>query len=99
MDNAQFPNPYQLTRPAWRKDSRAFTFEYNQRGHQVYRVLVVEAASGHVRPVIEEIGSHSPLYPALVAPNSSLPIQASSGSGIELCGREAGRSTGGTART
>ena len=27
----------------WRKDSRAFTFEYNQRGHQVYRVIEVDA--------------------------------------------------------
>ena len=27
----------------WRKDSRAVTFEYNQRGHQVYRVIEVDA--------------------------------------------------------
>jgi hypothetical protein len=35
IDNTLFPNPYQLSRIEWRKDSRAFTFEYNQRGHQV----------------------------------------------------------------
>ena len=29
-------------RAVWRKDSRALTFEYNQRGHQVYRVIEVE---------------------------------------------------------
>ena len=32
----------------------AFTFEYNQRGHQVYRVIEVDAASGKTRTVIEE---------------------------------------------
>ena len=41
-----FPNPYDLTPPVWWKDSRAFTFEYNQRGHQVYRVIEVDAQTG-----------------------------------------------------
>src|ERR1039458_1258344 len=43
IDQALFPNPYDITPPIWCKDSRAFTFEYNQRGHQVYRVLEVDA--------------------------------------------------------
>ena len=38
-----FPNPYNLTPPVWWKDGRGFTFEYNQRGHQVYRVIEVDA--------------------------------------------------------
>jgi dipeptidyl aminopeptidase/acylaminoacyl peptidase len=38
----------------WRADSRAFTFEYNQRGHQVYRVIEVDAATGAARAVISE---------------------------------------------
>ncbi|HKX26732.1 MAG TPA: DPP IV N-terminal domain-containing protein [Blastocatellia bacterium] len=54
IDNRLFPNPYQLSRPEWRKDSRAFTFEYNQRGHQVYRVIEVEATTGQPRAVISE---------------------------------------------
>jgi dipeptidyl aminopeptidase/acylaminoacyl peptidase len=54
VDNSLFPNPFQLSRLVWRKDSRAFTFEYNQRGHQLYRVLEVDAASGSVRPIITE---------------------------------------------
>ncbi len=54
IDNALFPNPYQLSRIEWRKDSRAFTFEYNQRGHQVYRVIEVDAATGKPRAVISE---------------------------------------------
>jgi len=49
-----FPNPYNLSRLEWRKDGRAFTFEYNQRGHQVYRVIEVDAATGKPRAVISE---------------------------------------------
>ncbi len=41
-----------------------------------------------LRPVIEEIGSHSPLYPALVAPNSNLPIEVKGGEGMEFLARE-----------
>jgi dipeptidyl aminopeptidase/acylaminoacyl peptidase len=54
LDDSLFPNPYSLSRFEWRKDSRAVTFEYNQRGHQVYRVLEADAASGRVRSVISE---------------------------------------------
>ncbi len=42
-----------------------------------------------LRPVVEEIGTKSPLYPALVAPNSKMPVQAK-GDGIEFCVREVG---------
>ncbi|MGH9835746.1 MAG: DPP IV N-terminal domain-containing protein, partial [Blastocatellia bacterium] len=54
IDNSLFPNPFSLSPPVWRKDNRAFTFEYNQRGHQVYRVIEVEAASGKARALISE---------------------------------------------
>ncbi|HZX11481.1 MAG TPA: DPP IV N-terminal domain-containing protein, partial [Acidobacteriota bacterium] len=54
IDNSLFPNPYDLSNPVWRKDSRAFTFEYNQRGHQVYRVIEVDGATGKTRAVINE---------------------------------------------
>ena len=54
ISNTLFPNPYELSRPEWRADSSAFTFEYNQRGHQVYRVIEVDAASGAARAVISE---------------------------------------------
>ncbi len=46
-----------MTPFAWWKDSRGFTFEYNQRGHQVYRVIEVDAASGKARTLIEETSS------------------------------------------
>ena len=54
IDSRLFPNPYDLSEPVWRKDGRAFTFEYNQRGHQVYRVIEVDAASGNARALIDE---------------------------------------------
>ncbi|MGZ5424399.1 MAG: prolyl oligopeptidase family serine peptidase, partial [Candidatus Aminicenantales bacterium] len=54
VDSALFPNPYELADLAWRKDSRAFTFEYNQRGHQVYRIVEVDGTTGSARPVVDE---------------------------------------------
>ncbi|HEX7122919.1 MAG TPA: DPP IV N-terminal domain-containing protein [Gemmatimonadaceae bacterium] len=54
VDNSLFPNPYDLTRLVWRRHSRAFTFEYNERGHQRYRVIEVDAATGRPRVLIDE---------------------------------------------
>ena len=47
MDNSLYPNPYNLSPIQWWKDSRGFTFEYNQRGHQLYRVIEVDGATRH----------------------------------------------------
>jgi dipeptidyl aminopeptidase/acylaminoacyl peptidase len=49
-----FANPYANTRLEWREDSRAVTFEFNQRGHQLYRVIEIDATSGRTRTIIEE---------------------------------------------
>jgi dipeptidyl aminopeptidase/acylaminoacyl peptidase len=57
VDSTLFPNPYSMSRLEWRKDSRAFTFEYNQRGHQVYRVIEVDAATGKPRAMVNEESS------------------------------------------
>ncbi len=54
IDNALFPNPYEMSPLVWWKDSRGFTFEYNQRGHQLYKVIEVDAANGKARTLIEE---------------------------------------------
>jgi dienelactone hydrolase len=54
IDNALFANPYDVSELVWRKDSSAVTFEYNQRGHQVYRVIEINAATGSTRAVISE---------------------------------------------
>jgi dipeptidyl aminopeptidase/acylaminoacyl peptidase len=54
VPNDLFPNPFNLSDLVWRKDSRAVTFEYNQRGHQLYRVIEVDATNGKARAVITE---------------------------------------------
>ena len=54
VDHALFPNPYDLSPLVWRKDGSAVTFEYNQRGHQLYRVIEVKVATGEARALISE---------------------------------------------
>ena len=54
IDPALWPNAFSLSSPVWRKDSRAFTFEYNPRGHQGYKVIEVDSQSGKTRPLIDE---------------------------------------------
>ena len=54
VDNALFPNAYDMTRLEWRPDGSAVTFEYNQRGHQLYRVIAIDPASGAARAVVTE---------------------------------------------
>ncbi len=67
IDNALFPNPYSLSRAVWWKDSRGFTFEYNQRGHQLYRVVEVAAETGEPRALITEESQAFIDYRPLVA--------------------------------
>ena len=38
----------------WSPQGDEFYFDYNQRGHQVYRILAVNATNGTVRTVVEE---------------------------------------------
>ncbi len=54
IDSRLFPNPFDMSDLVWRKDSRGFTFEYNQRGHQAFRVIEVDAQTGAARAVIAE---------------------------------------------
>jgi dipeptidyl aminopeptidase/acylaminoacyl peptidase len=54
VDDSLFPNAFSLSPLVWRKDSRRLTFEYNQRGHQVYRIIEIDAATGTARSVISE---------------------------------------------
>lgn len=49
-----FSHQYELSGPMWNADSKAITFEYNERGHKVYRVLEMSAVDGSVRTLIEE---------------------------------------------
>jgi hypothetical protein len=43
-----------------------------------------------LRPVLEEVGNNSPLAPALVAPDSKLPVQVHGADDVEFCVREVG---------
>lgn len=47
-------NPYRTSGVRWKRDSSAFVYEYNQRGHQVYRVIEVDAKTGTSRALISE---------------------------------------------
>ncbi len=52
-----FPNPFtQLERLdiRWSSDSTEFYFDYNERGHQLYRIIAVNAKTASARVVVEE---------------------------------------------
>ncbi|OYW79397.1 MAG: S9 family peptidase, partial [Asticcacaulis sp. 32-58-5] len=49
-----FANPIQMGDLKWRKDSAGVRFEFDQRGHQVYRLIEVDAASGKPRVIAED---------------------------------------------
>jgi dienelactone hydrolase len=65
IDSALFPNAYALGLPVWWKDSRAFTFAYNERGHQVYRLIEVDAQTAKARALIDEQSKTFIYYNAL----------------------------------
>ncbi|WP_134090237.1 S9 family peptidase [Olivibacter sp. XZL3] len=48
-------NQYDLSFPVWHKDSRSFTVEYNQRGHQRYQVLEMDGQTGTTRVLVDEL--------------------------------------------
>lgn len=54
VDSKAYEQQYNLSAPKWNKNSTAFTFDFNQRGHQVYQVLEVNGTSGTVRVIIDE---------------------------------------------
>jgi len=49
-----FPNPWSISQLRWSADSKGFTFLYNQRGHQVLRIISVDAATGKSRAIVNE---------------------------------------------
>jgi dipeptidyl aminopeptidase/acylaminoacyl peptidase len=54
MSDELFSTPWRLSGFHWSNDNSHFFFEYNQRGHQLFRVIDVDAASGEARALIEE---------------------------------------------
>ncbi|KAL1606243.1 hypothetical protein SLS60_003645 [Paraconiothyrium brasiliense] len=83
-DNALFENPYQLyaLNGGWNVEGTEYRFLYNQRGHQVFRVVGM-STQGDVRAVIEEKSntfidySNKLYYRELTSSNSSELIWAS----------------------
>jgi dipeptidyl aminopeptidase/acylaminoacyl peptidase len=54
VDDALFQNPWSVDHVHWSPDSSQFAFLYNQRGHQVLRVIAVDAKNGTPQVWIEE---------------------------------------------
>ncbi|MGJ5641318.1 DPP IV N-terminal domain-containing protein [Formosa sp. S-31] len=54
VSTQEFNSQYGLSKIDWRADSRAFTFEYNERGHQNYKVIEVDGNTGKVNVLIHE---------------------------------------------
>ena len=55
--DTHFPNPWSIEDFRWESDSSRFTFLYNQRGHQVVRIIAVSAETGETGIVIDESSS------------------------------------------
>jgi dipeptidyl aminopeptidase/acylaminoacyl peptidase len=54
ISDTLFENPWNISELHWTPDSREFTFLYNQRGHQVMRVVALDAATGAARAIVDE---------------------------------------------
>ncbi len=54
VDEGLFPNPWSISRMDWLSDGSEFTFLYNERGHQLIRLVALDARTGAARVAIEE---------------------------------------------
>lgn len=54
IDAKPYENQYNLEFGRWMNDSKSFTFEFNQRGHQVYQLVSVDASTGKTFTVVDE---------------------------------------------
>ncbi|MCO6455971.1 MAG: DPP IV N-terminal domain-containing protein, partial [Pirellulaceae bacterium] len=54
ISDGLFANPWNISRLRWQDDSASFDFLYNERGHQVVRLVRVDVPSGQARAVIDE---------------------------------------------
>jgi dipeptidyl-peptidase 4 len=57
VDDELFQNPFITSKRfdiQWMPDSSEIYFDYNQRGHQIYRIVAVDRETGQVRTVVEE---------------------------------------------
>ncbi len=57
VEDSLFPNFFTTGGPLnyrWQPDSRSFTFSYNQRGHQVFRIISVDRGTAAARALVDE---------------------------------------------
>ncbi|MFI1773483.1 DPP IV N-terminal domain-containing protein [Thalassobellus citreus] len=54
IPTTEFSNQFNLHNINWRSDSKSFTFEYNQRGHQAYKIININAETGKLNVLINE---------------------------------------------
>jgi dipeptidyl aminopeptidase/acylaminoacyl peptidase len=54
VSDTLFPNPWSVEELRWSADSKRLTFLYNQRGHQVLRILAVSGETGEVGALVNE---------------------------------------------
>ncbi len=54
VDETMIPNQYSVDNFRWDSLGKSLTFEYNRRGHQVYRVMRIDAETGKMSVVIDE---------------------------------------------
>ena len=54
IDTKPFEYQYALRFGQWMRDSKNFTFEFNQRGHQVYQLVSVDAETGKTFVAVNE---------------------------------------------
>jgi len=54
LDNTLFNNPWSIDQIRWDPNGNRFLFFYNQRGHQVLRLIAIDPMTGSVSSVIEE---------------------------------------------
>ena len=54
LSTALFPNPWSISEVRWDESGRQFTMLYNERGHQLLRVLRVLAETGEISVLVEE---------------------------------------------
>jgi dipeptidyl aminopeptidase/acylaminoacyl peptidase len=54
VDDGLFSNPWSIGDVRWSTNSSRFTFLYNQRGHQVLRIVAVDASTGKASVIVDE---------------------------------------------
>ncbi len=57
VDDQLFENPWRLRNFRWQADSSEFRFLFNQRGHQVMRIVGIDAKTGTSRALVNETSS------------------------------------------